>query len=152
MRRWKLLVALAGLAVLVAAGAFVSRLRPDRITQENVDRIRAGMTRAEVEAIFSGPPGDYRTVWTKTADKDFCYGDVDDMAREFGKYTEFRADGSSDRYQGDWVGNEGFVGVVFESGVVQFLYSRRTVRIEQSPIDNLLWRAKRQWRKWFPED
>jgi hypothetical protein len=24
-------------------------------------------------------------------------------------------------------------------------------REEQSPLDNLLWRAKRQWRRWFPE-
>jgi hypothetical protein len=61
MRRWKLLAAL-GLAVVVAAGSFLW-LRPNpalRITRENCDRIRAGMTRAEVEAIL-GPPGDYTT-------------------------------------------------------------------------------------------
>jgi hypothetical protein len=22
---------------------------------------------------------------------------------------------------------------------------------DDGPIDNLVWRAKRQWRKWFPE-
>jgi hypothetical protein len=51
-----------GLAVLVGVGAFLW-LRPNpalRITHENCDRIRAGMTRAEVEAIL-GPPGDYTT-------------------------------------------------------------------------------------------
>jgi hypothetical protein len=25
------------------------------------------------------------------------------------------------------------------------------VRIEAIPLDNLLWRAKRQWHRWFPE-
>jgi hypothetical protein len=43
MRRRKLLVAmvgLAGLAVVVAAGAVVFWPRPNRITQENFDRIR----------------------------------------------------------------------------------------------------------------
>ena len=59
MRRRKL-IALAGLAVLVAAGAFVLWPRPDRITRANYDRIRMGMSRAEVEAIL-GPPGDYTT-------------------------------------------------------------------------------------------
>jgi hypothetical protein len=79
VRRRKLLVALAGLAVVVAAVVVVLWPRPDRITQENYDRIRVGglwgedwathdnrapvkkgMTRTEVEAIL-GPPGDYRT-------------------------------------------------------------------------------------------
>jgi hypothetical protein len=51
---------------VVIVGLFVLRLaallvwpQPDRITQENFDRIRKGMSRAEVEAIL-GPPGDYR--------------------------------------------------------------------------------------------
>src|SRR5262245_23034627 len=60
MRRQTLLVVLAGLAVVVAAGAVVLWPRADRITLENYDRIRDGMTRAEVEAIL-GPPGDQRT-------------------------------------------------------------------------------------------
>jgi hypothetical protein len=64
MRRRTLLAALAGLAVVVAAGAWLLWPRQDRITPENLDRIELGMTRAEVEAILGGPPGDYRTVWT----------------------------------------------------------------------------------------
>jgi hypothetical protein len=61
MRRRTLLVALAGLPVVVAAGAVVLWPRtPSRITLENCNRIREGMSRAEVEAIL-GPPGDYRT-------------------------------------------------------------------------------------------
>src|SRR6516165_6941322 len=61
MRRRKLLVVLAVLAVVVAAGVVVA-LWPsrERITQENFDRIREGMSRAEVEGIL-GSPGDYTT-------------------------------------------------------------------------------------------
>jgi hypothetical protein len=55
-----LLVALAGLAVVIAAGVVVLWPREDRVTRGNFDRIRAGMSRAEVEAIL-GPPGDYTT-------------------------------------------------------------------------------------------
>jgi hypothetical protein len=54
-------VVLAGLAVVVAAGAVVLWPRlPSRITRENFDRLKKGMSRAEVEAIL-GPPGDCRT-------------------------------------------------------------------------------------------
>jgi hypothetical protein len=57
MRRRKLLVALAWLAVVVAAGVVVLWPRENRITQENCDRIKEGMSQAEVEAIL-GPSGD----------------------------------------------------------------------------------------------
>ena len=82
MRRRKLLVVLAGLAV-VAAGVVVLWPRPDRITRENCDRIRPGMTRAEVEAIL-GPPDDYRT---GRGESDF--GD-DNASRWVGDPTGFR--------------------------------------------------------------
>jgi hypothetical protein len=131
MRRRKLLVALAGLAVMVAAGAVVGWPRANRVTWENYDRIREGMTRAEVEAIL-GPPGDYRTGPTIALN-----GSV---IAPYGS-----------RHQGDWVGNEGFIGVVFDSGVVEHKYFYRTVKREQSPLGNLLWRAERQWHRWFLE-
>jgi hypothetical protein len=60
MRRRKLLVALAGLAVVGAAGAVVLWRRSAHVTRASCDRIRVGMSRAEVEAILGGPPGDYR--------------------------------------------------------------------------------------------
>src|ERR1700722_7606055 len=59
MRRRKVLVTLVGLAV-VAVGAFVLWPRKHRITRENYERIREGMSRAELEAIL-GPSGDYTT-------------------------------------------------------------------------------------------
>jgi hypothetical protein len=58
MRRRTLLVALAGLAVVGAVGAVVLWLPEDRITESNVDRVRRGMSQAEVKVIL-GPPGDY---------------------------------------------------------------------------------------------
>jgi hypothetical protein len=65
MRNRKLRWAAAGLALvaLLAAGAFVMWPRPDRITRENYQRIRYGMSRGEVEAIL-GPPGDYTSAPT----------------------------------------------------------------------------------------
>src|SRR5947209_2486329 len=58
----KLLIGvLAG--ALVMAGVLVALVGPwpCRVTQRNCDRIREGMTQAEVHAILGGPPGDYRT-------------------------------------------------------------------------------------------
>jgi hypothetical protein len=82
MRRRKLLGALAGalviLVLIVADGLLLwpapRFARPpvlppahppppqqSRVTKENFDRIKEGMSRAEVEAIFGGPAGDFRT-------------------------------------------------------------------------------------------
>ena len=58
MLRRKLLVTLAvGLVALIGVAALVAWPRAERITPENFDRIKEGMSRAEVEAIL-GPPGD----------------------------------------------------------------------------------------------
>jgi hypothetical protein len=62
-------VALAGLAVVVAAGVVV--LWPQQpsspISRQNFGRIHVGMTQTEVEAIL-GPPGDYSTSPTEYDD------------------------------------------------------------------------------------
>jgi hypothetical protein len=131
------LLTLAGLAVLMA-GAVVLwlQLLPDpasRITRENFDRIRRGMSRAEVHAIL-GPPGDYRNgpmahepAWLKIVP---------------GWHYDWA----------EWEGDAGAAVVGFDdSGQVQqkqFLVSEPT---GHGPLDTLLWRAKRLWRQWFPE-
>jgi hypothetical protein len=125
MRRRKLLVALAVLAAVVAAGVVVWP-RPLRATRENYDRIQVGMSRAEVEAIL-GPPGDYRTVLTQ------------DMSRPC-LQTDREA----------WVVHEGHVVVWYAHGVVSSWALFPAVAVEQTPLENLLWRAKRQWHRWFP--
>ena len=159
MQRRKLLVVLAGLAVVVAAGAFVLWPRPDRITRENYERIRVGMSSAEVEAILGGPPGDYRTVRTEDEMYPRCF-DLDAMAwhvecdRDFEAYREPM-----------WFGNQGIIRVSFKSGFVAELpagleragetlpckHFDGTVPCMASTLETLLWRAKRQWHRWFPE-
>jgi hypothetical protein len=60
MGRWKLLVVLAGVGVVLAAGTVVFWPRADRVTRANYDRIQIGMSWADVERIL-GLPGDYTT-------------------------------------------------------------------------------------------
>jgi outer membrane protein assembly factor BamE (lipoprotein component of BamABCDE complex) len=56
MRRWKLLLVLAGLSVL-AVGAFALWPKPitPGLTQENFDRVEVGMTLPEVKALLGEP-------------------------------------------------------------------------------------------------
>jgi hypothetical protein len=56
-RRW----GLAGALVLLTCAASVVILLPPRpgISRANYNLIREGMTRAEVETVFGGPPGNY---------------------------------------------------------------------------------------------
>src|SRR5262249_12806073 len=60
MRKWKRRLFGVVAAVLLAGVALVAWPRPGRITRVAFDRIRPGMSRAEVEALL-GSPGDYRT-------------------------------------------------------------------------------------------
>jgi outer membrane protein assembly factor BamE (lipoprotein component of BamABCDE complex) len=61
MRRRRILIVQAGLVVaLFATVVLLLWPRPDLITRENIERIREGMSREEMEAIL-GAPGDYRT-------------------------------------------------------------------------------------------
>jgi hypothetical protein len=65
------------------------------IDQEHYDRIKLGMSRAEVEAVLGGPPGDFAT-------EDVSYGVTDsDLAIFKGPY-EY------------WAGNDGDIWVAFD--------------------------------------
>jgi hypothetical protein len=55
MRRRKLLVALAGLAVVVAAGTLMLWPRADRINYANFNRVEQEMSRDDVEALLGLP-------------------------------------------------------------------------------------------------
>src|SRR4051794_13564490 len=62
--RWRRLLIVAVSAALAAAAFFalVVGLRPESpVSRETFARLQEGMTRAEAEAIFGGPPGDYST-------------------------------------------------------------------------------------------
>ena len=58
------LVLAAALVVLAALGLHAYRQKLARdwlIDQEHYERIKLGMSQAEIEAILGGPPGDFRT-------------------------------------------------------------------------------------------
>jgi hypothetical protein len=136
MRRRTLLVVLVGLAVVVGAGAVVlwPQARPDRVTRENYDRIEDGMGHAEVEAIL-GPPGDYRTVPTEA---------VTDVVF-------FSGEGTKIVTPDVWRGDRANVYVAYDlTGCVMDKSLQANNRFPQSLLGNLLWRAKRQWHRWFP--
>jgi hypothetical protein len=129
MRRRTLLVALAVLAVVIAAGVVVWP-RPLWATRGDYHRIRDPvgiLTRAEVEAIL-GPPGDYRTVLTSDSGLHMQQSNCE-----------------------SWVVNEGHVLVwYYDNDVVSDWALFPADAVKQTPLENFLWRAKRQWHGWFP--
>jgi hypothetical protein len=139
MRRRKLLAAV-GLAVLVAAGVIVAWPRANRVTQENYDSIRMGMSRAEVEAIL-GTPGDHRTGASYT-EPHISIG----MPSAEDWFNVFAAD--SDPAWPVWKGDTMEIQVHFSDSGHATQKSRQTAHLwEQTSLDNLLWRAKRLWRR-----
>jgi hypothetical protein len=129
MRKRRLWWAVTGLAVLVTVGAFVLWPQPERVRQENFERIQVGMTLAQTEAIL-GPPGDYATGETQIL---------------------YLPGLSLAEHHRIWNTNEGTLTITFVSDIVR--YKRFDPHDPPDPrsLDNLLWRAKRQLRKWFPE-
>jgi hypothetical protein len=146
MRRRKLLVALAGSAVVVAAGAVVVRPEPpDRVTMENFNRIDYGgdflsgrlkkSSRAEVEAIL-GPPADYTTAPTETLAL-FVY--VSNGQPAPGTPMSI------------WHGDQGSIRLAFDQqDKVAWGNFQGHIPVHVGALDLFLWRAKRQWRRWFP--
>jgi hypothetical protein len=129
MLRRLILLAMLALLAAVAFVALVTWPRSDRATQENFNRIRRGMSRAEVEAIL-GPPGDYRS------------GETHDFV-------------TRGWLPGDLIWETDHVIIIVhfhESGRVRFQSIQLvSVRDSSDPLDKLFWLAKRQWRKWFPK-
>jgi hypothetical protein len=164
MRRRKVLVGLGGLAVVVAAGTVVLWPRAERVTRENFDRIQIGMSQADMEAIL-GPPGDYRTglgeagvdrtglgehgVVVDMQNMYWVPDDPDSTLPNWGRNLANRPEEPAS--WATWSSDSFEIVTHFDhSGGVAHLwgYPRRTT---QGPVANLLWRAKRQWHRWFPE-
>jgi hypothetical protein len=145
MRRLGRLGALAVASAAVLAGvALLSSSPRSRITRENVDRIREGMSRQEVEAIL-GTPRDSSTgpVLLERGDGRGPAGFfVPDGCESYGP------DGSAFLR---WTDDLGTATVCFErDGRAWAPFFQPLKKVQQSPLNNLLWRTKRLWRKWFP--
>jgi hypothetical protein len=110
--------------------------------RENCDRIHKGMTRAEVEVIL-GPAGDYTTRPAELVDGP-------DLS-----YVLLKAQSESCRDGRGvflmWTADSGVIGVAFHSERASGAAFCPVNGIKQDARENLLWRAKRQWRRWFPE-
>jgi hypothetical protein len=117
-------------AIVALVGAFIMWPRTDRITAANCGLIREGMSQSDVEGILGGPPGDYRTVPTKEW-----------MLKPYRPGEEPKT----------WQGDTGDIQVVFSPDGAHQPRFRQAQRIEQSLLDDILWRAKRQWKRWFPK-
>jgi len=141
MRRRKPWWVVAGLAVLIVAGAFALSPRVDPVTEENFGRVQDGMSRAEVEAIL-GPPGDYTTgprlVLEPPGPDRACQPDP---AHPW----------THPDYVG-WVTDRHCLWIGFSpAGRVQEKYLEPVGDLSKGALDDLLWRAERQWQRWFPE-
>jgi hypothetical protein len=107
-----------------------------QITKEQVDRIQRGMGYVEVEAILGCPPGDYTTqpiVFPATEGQSNLVLNRRENCHQ-------------------WVCDSGMTFVWFDPegrSVEKAFYP--AIGMGGDPFSKLLWRAKRQWRKWFPE-
>jgi hypothetical protein len=130
-RRKLLLAALAVALVLTCFAAFV--LWPwSRLTREKFDRIKQGMTAAEVEAILGPPTDDWSKPGRPPADELDAEAAVEqDFVRGFAPQTFHR-----------WSGRSGILTVGFLHG--------KAVQKYWWPRATLFQRFQRQWRRWFP--
>jgi hypothetical protein len=136
VRKRKLLTVLTLLAVVLIIGAGVASIpgRSPLITQADSEKLQPGMSRREVEAIL-GPPGDYRT------------GPGQDPPVVSLLWLPPPAGPNVSKWRGD----SGTITVAYtDAGQVRRKWFEPWYRKEQGPIENLLWRAKRQWQRWFP--
>ncbi len=108
---------------------------------ENWKRIydaRWEMNRTEVYAIL-GPPGDYRTTLTTCWERDgaeLIYGSPAKEFEEFGLELE------------TWQGAAGNLYVMFSPEGIDSVAFAPAGEPNRHPLDNLVWRIKRQWRRW----
>ncbi len=136
-RHWRV----ALLATAVAAAIAVVLLPPApylRLTRDRLDQVRGGMSRAEVHSIL-GPPGDYLSGAVQaTGSSQFSW---------MGDWPPRRtASGLADAWETDTA----LVVVFFGERGAQEVYFKPQRLTEQGPLDHLVWRGKRLWRRWFP--
>jgi hypothetical protein len=104
-------------------------------------RIRDGMTRADVAAIF-GPAGDFRT-----QESIFLEPPTTDRT------VHYPPPGPPIVSYDQWISDSHVASIAFSpaSGLVEAKWFMDNVPIEQSVFETILWRLKRHWHRWFPE-
>lgn len=125
MRAWHIAF-LAG--TLMLAGVLLAMCLPTRcpVTRAAFARVKDGMTRAQVEAVLGGPPGNYRT-WQE---------DWPDLTQSGGPALDWQS----------WDGDEGNVFVGFTlgvGGVVDYAHFTDAPDGDPGPVGRLWWRLKR---------
>jgi hypothetical protein len=128
---------LAGLAVMTVASVVVLWPRPPsliRVTAENLNHVRPGMTRAEVEAIL-GPPGDYRTHPT------------DSFPPRGPNPVGSGVSVTCLQWQSDTIDVQLCVA---PNGGMLWIKGMSAQPTNLGPLASLRWHAERQWHRWFP--
>jgi hypothetical protein len=127
-------------ALILAGGVFLLRPSPDpvRITKATFDRIKDGMSPNEVNTIIGVPPDDY------LSGPHIYHSDNPDWEEGFFQeetaVTWLTDEGQLIVNFGDFDGPGGVSGKAYWS----------TTRKRQGMIDDLIWRLKRKWYRWFP--
>ncbi len=132
------------LLVTVSAVALVLWFaRPSSLTRQQFNRIKVGMSRAQVEAIL-GPPGDYRSAESESDGSPRQPGD---------RFGDFGGGGSE-----SWDTDTGIASVEFDSSQnVCGGHFWSTKRSRDDLAYNVAWRFIHRWAKWvleipFPKD
>jgi hypothetical protein len=111
--------------------------RPSRVTFENYERVKVGMSRAQVEEVL-GPEGDYRNGPTEK-------GPQGPVAEEGYRPVLSACCGTDLDAVLAWSGDEGDVRLGFDyDGRVLFKVFIRTEPVG-SPVEALRWRLNRRW-------
>jgi hypothetical protein len=146
VKRWKLLVVLIGLVILVAVGTLAGWPLEGAITREKYARIRHGMARAEVVALL-GPPGDYST-GPLMMDGNFGVGE---NVPPIPIVSLTDVNSFSGSLYMEWLDDTGNISITLEpDGQVWGKGFTPLTRAKQTRFANLAWRIRRQWHRWFP--
>ncbi len=136
-KRWRWVLAGMVIAFLLVAGSrFLAASQSDRIIGQNFDRIKDGMTLAEVEQLL-GPPGD------RTTRAEYLDGPHISVAfrEDNGPFSKF-----------EWMSDRGYISVTFDASGRAYKKSyMRNDSLEQNLADEFFWQVNRQWRRWFPD-
>ncbi len=145
-KRWRWVMVTLAVGLIVGPPLWAAMSRPPRFMQISLDDLLAECepkerrpTRQELESRL-GPPGDYRTGPTQRA-ADNVFFPLDSDYAQWGEPA----------YVLTWESDTRRLQFHFDAGNgLVAIESRFNVRVDQSPLENLVWRVKRQWRRWFP--